>query len=87
MSSCYLIVPIILIVQRDDVMFLGEGPPPPESLPCSQLELLVSFLHLDVCDVLDDVCQGAGGPPVEGMVEISQQNSRTDSSWVSVNPT
>ena len=62
----FFLLPIIMIVQRYNAVFLGKGPPPPESLPPTQLELLLSFLLLKVSDELNDVCQGARGPPVVG---------------------
>ena len=40
--SCWLFVlllVILLIVERDDVVFLGESPPPLESLPSGKTEL------------------------------------------------
>ena len=54
----------VLVVERDDVVFLGEGPPPLESLPPTQAELGLLPLQLQLGDELDDVREGPGGPPV-----------------------
>ena len=45
-------------------MLLSESPPPPEALPHTQLEILLSFLLLKTSNTLDDVLERAGGPPV-----------------------
>ena len=41
MSGCFLVLWLacLLIVEGDDVVFLGESPPPLESLPGAETEL------------------------------------------------
>ena len=63
LSLPLLVLLVVLVVERDDVVLLGEGPPPLEALPRGQTELrLLAVFELG--DELDDVTERPGGSPV-----------------------
>ena len=57
---------LVLIVQRYDVVFLGEGPPPLEHRLGAHAEVFTALLLLQLDDELPDRLEGGGGPPVVG---------------------